>query len=34
MIREHVMYSIVCDYPDCGRDAQEDTDYVAWADDE
>lgn len=31
MIREHVMYSIVCDYPCCGADACEGSDYVAWA---
>lgn len=28
----HEMWSVLCDFPDCGADAQEDTDYVAWDD--
>lgn len=30
--KAHEMWSVVCDFPGCGRDAQEDTDYVAWDD--
>lgn len=30
--KRHEMWSVICDFPDCGRDAQVDSDYVAWAD--
>lgn len=30
--REHIMYSVICDYSGCSADAQEGGDFVAWVD--
>lgn len=28
--KAHEMWSVVCDFPGCGRDAQADSEHVAW----